>query len=110
MVDWRGSEFIDVFDVIHGLLVELFVVEESSACVVCELAQEVFSLVGGARGLVVGVRVGCDIVFVVVGAEALPWGCRLGGCDVFAVSGGVPLLLGSVRYIMYEVWYTLYEF
>ena len=37
-----------------------------------------------------------------VGAETLPGRLGLGGCDVFAVSGGVPLLLCSFRYLLYE--------
>ena len=50
---------------------------------------------------------GCGVVFVVAGAESLPWGPRLWGCDVLAMSGGVPVLLGSLGYMCDEVWELL---
>ena len=103
VVGLRVSEFVDALDAIHGLLFKLFVVEESSTCVVGELAKEVLGLVSGACGLVVGVRVGCGVMLMVVGAETLPWGLGLRGRDVFAVSGGIPLLLCSFSYLLYEV-------
>ena len=48
-------EFVNAFYVIYGFLVELFLVEESGSCVVCELAQKVLGFVGIAGCFVVRV-------------------------------------------------------
>ena len=55
VMDLGVPEFIYAFYVVCGFLVELFLVEESSSCVVCELAQKVLGFVGGA---------GCFVVWV----------------------------------------------
>ena len=64
VVDLRVSELIDALYVIGGFLVDLFLVEESSTCVVGELTKKVLGFVGVASCFVVWVCVGCRVVFV----------------------------------------------
>jgi hypothetical protein len=64
VVNLRVSEFVYAFYVVYGFLVDLFLIEEPSSCVVGELAQKVLGVVGVASCLVVWVRVGCRVVFV----------------------------------------------
>ena len=64
VVDLRVSEFVDALYVVDGFLVDLFLVEESSSCIVGELAKKVLGFVGVASCFVIWVRVGCRVVFV----------------------------------------------
>ena len=75
----------------------------SCSGVVGKLAEEALCFVGVAWGFVIGVRVGCRVVLVIICAQALPRWFWLWGGYLLAVPGGFPFVLCPIGDLLHEI-------